>query len=318
MRGRQLGADKFTLCIQLILIIGVPWVLVGFVSRHIRPVDNLQDRIQELESVNPRYLFIGNSVLESRIDTTLFAQLTGKKALNLQRPGIGILHWYLMLKNIVLPSSNRPKRIFIFFRDGELTEIPDVFETHARRELASLLVRSAFEELALEGPSWLSFKIAFTQCIESPLAALREWAKGELTLASYAIANTPKKERGIAVNQLFDGKMFRTASLMEPPLLFPKDSFLNRLIALSKANDLPVVFVRVSRYPSVAPRAEANAYFNGLRELMASQSMRYFDFGIDSKVTSQMYVGPGDDHLRIDYRSYYTRLFHQRLAEELE
>ena len=95
-----------------------------------------------LAARNPDYLFIGNSMLDSRIDPDHFQRLLGGAgSAHIQGDGLFTAHWYLWLKNQVAASGIRPRAVFIFFRDTVLTS-PNLSTTgqQERRRLASASV----------------------------------------------------------------------------------------------------------------------------------------------------------------------------------
>ena len=78
--------------------------------------------LEELQTVIPDYVFVGNSMLYSRIDSEHLSQLTGgKKIVQLKVPGGRSAHWFLVLKNYIVAAGVIPKTVFIFFRNTTLT-----------------------------------------------------------------------------------------------------------------------------------------------------------------------------------------------------
>src|SRR5262249_38199667 len=65
----------------------------------------------------------GVSRAGSRIDPAVFARASGQSVAPLLYAGSGPAWWYLVLKNWVIASGIRPKAIFIFFRDTNLTDV---------------------------------------------------------------------------------------------------------------------------------------------------------------------------------------------------
>jgi hypothetical protein len=71
----------------------------------------------------PELVVIGDSTAGTRIDPALLEQLSGRRVFAILHPGTGPVFWYLALKNWVIASSVRPKFVFIFFRDPNLTDV---------------------------------------------------------------------------------------------------------------------------------------------------------------------------------------------------
>ena len=82
-----------------------------------------QAAIKELRAAQPEYIGIGNSMMFTRLGNTPSAMsaLTGRKFFFLYKAGSEASIWFLMLKNIVAASGVRPKAVFFFVRDNELT-----------------------------------------------------------------------------------------------------------------------------------------------------------------------------------------------------
>ena len=82
----------------------------------------------KLEKIQPDFIFIGNSMLDSRIDPDYFQESTGKKIYIIWHGGIMSSVWYLIMKNVIVVSEVKPKTVFIFFRDKVYYQI----SVHAR------------------------------------------------------------------------------------------------------------------------------------------------------------------------------------------
>jgi hypothetical protein len=104
--------------LQLIAIISLIVVIPALVSPRV-PVAVSR---QSITTEKPDEVFIGNSMLETRIDIEQYKQLNnGKTAIALIDPGVSSAGWYLRLKNQVLDSNTQPEKVFIFFRSDEIT-----------------------------------------------------------------------------------------------------------------------------------------------------------------------------------------------------
>ncbi|NGZ27871.1 MAG: hypothetical protein G8345_13405 [Magnetococcales bacterium] len=68
------------------------------------------------------YLFLGNCALDGRIDPNLFSQLAGGVPTRiLTQDGDMSVVWYLILKNLIISSGVRPRQIYLFFEQNDLT-----------------------------------------------------------------------------------------------------------------------------------------------------------------------------------------------------
>ncbi|MBF0139030.1 MAG: hypothetical protein HQL74_01995 [Magnetococcales bacterium] len=110
--------DRWILGILVVGLLVIP-ALTGRDAIH-PPYD--ESRLIAIREVSPDYLFLGNSMLASRIDHRALSQrLGGAKSVSFTLGGVFSPHWYLWLKNDVIPSGIRPRRVFIFFREDDLT-----------------------------------------------------------------------------------------------------------------------------------------------------------------------------------------------------
>ena len=81
------------------------------------------DRVPDLQRLQPGYVVIGDSMAGTRLDDRRLVELTGVPVAPLLQPGSGPAFWYLALKNWVIASGIRPRMVFIFFRDANLTDV---------------------------------------------------------------------------------------------------------------------------------------------------------------------------------------------------
>ena len=63
------------------------------------------------------YLFFGDSMARAHIDPDVVTRLTGKKGGVFYLAHSTSARWYLMLKNYVIPSGAKPKKMFVLFRN---------------------------------------------------------------------------------------------------------------------------------------------------------------------------------------------------------
>src|SRR5262249_16947617 len=98
----------------------------------------------------PDYVFFGDSMLYTRIaPARLSALLGGRRVRLFATGGSGSALWYLQLRNYVVASGSHPERVFIFFRDRDLTAPTDNVDgpNRAVLERASADVDPAYESI---------------------------------------------------------------------------------------------------------------------------------------------------------------------------
>ncbi len=78
---------------------------------------------EDLRRIQPRYVLIGDSMLGARIDPRHLTRVIQQQAWWVMQPGTGSAYWYLALKNVVLGAGLKPKVVFVFFRDFNLTDV---------------------------------------------------------------------------------------------------------------------------------------------------------------------------------------------------
>jgi hypothetical protein len=81
---------------------------------------------QKLAKIEPEYVFIGSSMLVSRMDIDHFNTIIdGQTGYMLADVGALSSLWYLWMKNSLIASGVKPKAVFIFFRHTAITNPAD-------------------------------------------------------------------------------------------------------------------------------------------------------------------------------------------------
>ncbi|MBF0447476.1 MAG: hypothetical protein HQL67_04680 [Magnetococcales bacterium] len=127
------------LLVMLTVIFATP-IMLG--DRQAKPAFDATQK-NNLTKLNPDYVFVGSSVLLSRLDVDYFNQLlSGQSGYILGDFGAPSALWYLYLKNSLIASNIRPKTVFIFFRNTALT--------NPIEGASSLFIREKIDKNALE------------------------------------------------------------------------------------------------------------------------------------------------------------------------
>lgn len=106
-------------CALLLTVLLLP----AWLGRSVQGTPFDDSPLNALNRLRPDYLFIGNSMVFSRIDHATVSQvLPGRRSHELTMGGVFSAHWYLWLKNSVIPAQSHPATIFLFFRQDELTQ----------------------------------------------------------------------------------------------------------------------------------------------------------------------------------------------------
>jgi hypothetical protein len=83
--------------------------------------DIRMDYQTSIDKQKPGVLLLGNSVINSGIDETQFALLTGQKTMKFGFPGTASAYWYLLIKSNIATARTPPKFLILFFLDNLLT-----------------------------------------------------------------------------------------------------------------------------------------------------------------------------------------------------
>ena len=78
---------------------------------------------EDIRRIRPEFVFIGDSMLGSRIDPTHMRRTINRQTWWVMQPGTGSAWWYLAFKNHVLGADVAPKAAIVFFRDYNLTDV---------------------------------------------------------------------------------------------------------------------------------------------------------------------------------------------------
>ncbi|MCC7383850.1 MAG: hypothetical protein IT384_18555 [Deltaproteobacteria bacterium] len=312
----------------------VPLLLEHLERRLPHPVFDPAPR-EMLARERPELVLIGNSMLYSRIDPQRLERLTGQKVALLTTGGSASLLWYLQLKNLLIASGIKPRRVFIFFRDHYLTE--PTFRTRGQYletiERTSQAEEPELEEVLAKNRTFLE-QVAVWVARVYPAKALAEDAAKRLENASARLAGVSVEEQPAflsGMNDLFSVEKLRPASkadlerdagddsgVLDFATRLPR-SFLPLIVDVAKRAQIPLVFVRVQRRPTpVGPPEQSPRlakYIHDLREYLGQQGMSFYDFTGDPELSLALY-GDGD-HIAPGALAASTENFHRRLGELL-
>ncbi len=283
--------------------------------------------IENLRRGNPKWIFIGDSMLGTRIDPGYLREIWTRDEMvaMLMAPATGPSWWYLAFKNWVVASGARQRAVFIFFRDTNLTDTLFRLENLYGNELDHV-ARDQEPELdrlvALRRRGvWARLHTAVNRAYEIDVArmwmepAIRQW---------FIRARYPSPDDRLLVEQrledAFDIRRLRrdVASDMgaAEDADFARDlpsSILPELLRLSREHQVPVCFVRVQRRPvNSRPPDQSPAlrkYVADLQQWIEANGGLFHDDTGDPELTLDLYED--GDHM-LDRRRY-TEIFRRRL-----
>lgn len=290
--------------------------------------------LDELRAVRARWVFIGDSMLGTRIDPRVLSELSNRDGVGMvMQAGSGSAWWYLALKNVVAASAVKPRYVFVFFRDENLTD-PMFRATGTYRWSLDLVARAHEPELNevfaanLAGP-WFKVHEFVDQGLDvQRLSLWGERRLRELPLGWFARPDQ-HAEFEAHVNAAFyldrlrpipEADMQRADDAL---LDFGRDverSVLPDMLRTSARHHLPLVFVRVQRRPTPdgpPPQSEAmTKYIADLKSWLEARGAQFYDDTGAKELTLDLYED--GDHIDGSKREFYTTWFRRRLAPLFE
>lgn len=278
---------------------------------------------ERLVEQQPEYVFIGNSMLYSRLDEDLLAEGLGGPVAFLSDGGAMSAQWYLRLVNLV-DTGLRPRRVVVTFRDEFLTRAAMRTDGTYRERIEELcngrdpLLEGLIGELGAAGddglPAWLEPRGLRTS-VEALVDRLADRAAAGLAPEQSAEQRKATVNAVFAVDKLRGDLQLESAGLDDggAAASFAAQvgrSFLPAMLELAQRADLPLTFVRVQRRQRLErgeDSAELAAYMAALREFVETRGATLIDMNGEPGVTAELY-GEGD-HIADDRRDEYTRLF---------
>lgn len=285
--------------------------------------------LRNLDVLKPRYAFIGDSMLGTRIDEVHFSVINNydTNAL-LFHPATGPAWWYLAFKNYVVASTQKPDLTFVFFRDYQLTETMFRLSEQFRGALDEVAHESepALNAIVAANVSGPYFRLHST--IERLYDADRVHTYLEpRVLRAPALLVAPDRATDFPreVNTLFQLDRLRpftaadVAQIDESLSDFEGRlpiSVLPTMVKLARANGLRLCFVRVKRRPgpdgvSVDQPEALRRYMAALRHWLTLQGQFLIDDSDDPRLTLDMYAD--GDHVRAAARDRYTEIFNEKV-----
>lgn len=285
--------------------------------------------VADLARMNPGYVVIGDSMAGSRIDPALLTRLSGQRVAPLEYAGSGTAWWYLVLKNWVVPSGIRPRRVFLFFRDTNLTDV--LFKIDATWALDSVAHDREPELNALvarrEGHTFYAVASGADRLYGASQA--RQWVDAAMTAWPARALWSYRREQAAfldGLNARFGLDHLREMDAADMRATEDEDARFDALVGSSplplmleeaRRAGLALCFVRVQRRPiGGRPPHQSSAlqrYMTTLRAYIESRGGELWDDTGDPDETLDLYVD--GDHLSPEGRRRYTLRFAARLRQ---
>jgi hypothetical protein len=287
------------------------------------------DPLENLALLKPRYVFIGDSMLGTRIDDVHFSVINNYDTNTLiLHPATGPAWWFLAFKNYLVASGQKPELTFIFFRDYQLTDT--MFRLSEQ-------FRGALDEVALASEPTLDAIVAANvrgpyYRVHRTMERLYDADRVHTYLEPRVIRApawlvAPDRAAGFPreVNTLFELDRLRPFSAADIAQMDEAQadfearlplSVLPAMVKLARANGLRLCFVRVKRRPgpdgvAAAQPERLRRYTAALRHWLTLQGQHFIDDTDDARLTLDMYAD--GDHIRATARDRYTEIFNAKV-----
>lgn len=325
---------RFSETKRLLLFSAIVLLVPAIVSHSVHVRRKFDTRpVERLRARDPALVFIGDSMLGSRIDQDVLERaLGGKRAEVLWKGGAASACWYLTLKNYVGAARVHPERVIIFFRDRMLTNASFRTDGIFRPYLESLMRNDEpvlHQVLGKDFQPRLSAGERLATALY-PLNAARSFEHEKIARFMFrVVARTRARAKALErrVNGAFDvvkmrGELVAEAGDVSEQAAVPFDAdpahnFLPHIVEFAAKNNLPLLFVHVKRHPDatghVAQSQPLQRYVGDLRRFLENRGCAFLDMADDPAITPDMYLKEKDDHIGPWAKERSTQMFAEKL-----
>jgi hypothetical protein len=323
---------------QLLAVIAVPLAipLVLPADPVERKVAFDQRRVDSLVKKQPDVVLIGNSMLNTRVNKSLFQDMVAPNTTGfVAEGGTRSTVWWFMMKNVVGALKTPPKVIFIFYRDYDFTSpglhlegnYLDVARSFMKPDDETLLAMAKNDSGPVQHPvleRYLPDKL--TQDVRRRLGnlavdagAIGQGKQGDdnlqedlTNLFDFQNLRSDVRDAGAVANDVVpdDERVFSTD---------PTDNFLELFNTFAKERGIRLIFYRVKRRPDaenhVAQDEDLLTYTKEFRHWAESNGHALVDETDDPRLTLSMYHD--GDHLARAAMDDYTKMFVDRIQSLL-
>jgi hypothetical protein len=290
-------------------------------------------RLSELRYLQPGYVVIGDSMAGTRIDERRLGELSGTPVAPLLQAGSGPAFWYLALKNWVIASGIKPRMVFVFFRDTNLTDLMFRLDPQFRWALDLVALEREDELNALIARRIRPFhRVHVFLDRYMAVDALRRLAEPALANwpAEQMIASRRRRTEFLSLMNVRLGldhlRPMQAADIQigdAPDFDFTRDletSVLPLMLRDAREAGLTICFVRVQRRPTAnrpPPQSPAlQDYVAALRAYVTGRGALFHDDTGDPALTIDMYED--GDHVARHARRRYTENLYNRLRPHFQ
>ena len=287
--------------------------------------------VENLRHGQPAWVFIGDSMMGTRIDPIQLGEISSthdELVSFLYHPATGPGWWYLAFKNHLVASGVKPRAVFVFFRDTNLTDT--LFRLDSQYGFGFGLDAVAHEQepeldalVAARKGGWRArLHTTATTLYQHDVTTgwlepgVRRW------FVNWRFPDPSARTRfDRSLNERFDLANLRADVAADfadanESADFARDlptSVLPRMIDLAKQHGIQLCFVRVQRRPkgTVPPPQSPNLerYVRDLKAWLTANGALFHDDWGDPEQPESIYAD--GDHVRD--RRHYTANFRRRL-----
>lgn len=325
MWSRWVRNDTAWLITFIVVVLGFPLIL-GKVG--LRQVPFNAKPGEKLVKEQPEIIFVGDSMLGSRLDPDLLTTLSGRKVSLLLHNGSASAMWYLFLKNYIPPDKEGDLRVVVFFRDRYLTD--PTFRLggqYAEEVQAAVKGEDPLIDKFNSAPGvgnfdWLAKWLERFYPVQKLHDPIADKITGKIEGLAQAIM--PQRfDYQQKLDAVFDLKNLRkdvsselaSRDLVQEPFNPSGDaSFLPHMVELAEDKHLDLAFFRVKRRPQSgnirSDSVEMTDYMHDLRDYLQGHQVELYDETADASITLD-YYGDGDHVAEEDRRRYTEEFFHK-------
>lgn len=291
-----------------------------------------QEHVSAIDAEHPEFVLIGDSVLYEGVDPLLLSEESGAEVYSIPVPGSGTASWYLVLKNVILSASQRPKYVVILFRNTMLT-VPqyrttgryfDLLDDYATRnepllaQLAFIDQMSPLEKFAAKYIPLYSARLEMREELDNLLRYKIPFALTGCDRACVDDAVEAMFGREVnpsALNQMMEDAALTLYAPQE--MDFEKQaggSFLPYMIDLAQANNITLVFVRTKINGSEP--SELAGYNLALDSYLSGHdNVVLLDYSVDPRIVPDDYVD--SLHMNATGREKFSKILAEDFREIL-
>jgi hypothetical protein len=282
--------------------------------------------VTDLNQARPDYIAIGDSMAGSRIALGDLSRLVGGRgAAGLFDAARGSAYWYLAFKNWIVDRGIRPKAVIFFFRDENLTD-PLFRVWPGALDRVAMDQESRLNEILAARVNGTYHQVHLTTQALYKHDAVRAWIEPKILRAPTALAADGPGQTALldAMNdKVFTLETLRPMAVADMQAAddaafdfrkFLPTSVLPEIIRLGAESGIHLAFVRVQRRPEdhrPPPQSPAlQRYIKDLAAYLVANRADFHDDWGDPDLPLEMY--DDGDHLKDEYRSFYTALLFRK------